>query len=85
MRYCQALTKNGIRCQAPPITGTSLCFWHTDPERAKQASSKGGLGNGKKLYEVHARIKDPYDLALFLEEAVGKVAEALGALEQGDK
>jgi len=76
---CHALNKHGERCHAPHLKGSGslYCYWHDNKERARSASSRGGVSKANKPFEVHTNIRDIYDLATFLEEATARVAEAL--------
>lgn len=80
---CHALNKQGERCHAPHLKGSLYCYWHDNKERARSASSKGGVSKAKKTFEIHTNIQDPYDVALFLEEATARATKALEAM--GDK
>lgn len=82
MTECRAITKKGKICKAPALVGTSYCFWHNDPEKAKLASSKGGRSRSIKPF---GDIRNPYDLALFLKEASARAAEALDAIEKEER
>lgn len=82
-KRCYAITKRGTRCGSTHQAGSLYCFWHGHPEAAKKASSKGGHARAKKTFEIHTNIRDPYDVALFLEAATARAAKALEAMQGG--
>jgi hypothetical protein len=71
---CEAMTRQGARCKAPPLTGGRFCFHH-DPEKAterRQARRKGGLvlHHGSADRErPEVRLREVSDVLALLEEA----------------
>src|SRR5271167_4598110 len=51
---CQAKTKAGRQCAAPPVRGCALCALHSDPNRAAELGRKGGVRN-RKVYDCEVR------------------------------
>src|SRR5271166_2320223 len=51
---CQAKTKAGRQCAAPPVRGKNYCSLHADPDRAAELGRKGGVCN-RKVYESEVR------------------------------
>ena len=50
---CQATTRAGRRCAAPPVRGQKYCALHSDPNRAAELGRKGGARN-RKVYDGEA-------------------------------
>ena len=71
---CEATTRQGARCKAPPLTGGRYCFHH-DPEKAverRQARRKGGLvlHHGSADRErPEVRLREAADVLALLETA----------------
>jgi len=76
---CQATTRTGEPCKAPPLHGDRFCFHHS-PERAKEradARRRGGLslhyGNAGKGEGPEASIREVGDVLRLLETAARDV------------
>ena len=76
---CEATTRTGEPCKAPPLHGDRFCFHHS-PERAKEradARRRGGLslhyGEGGKGERPEASIREVGDVLALLETAARDV------------
>jgi hypothetical protein len=73
---CQATTRAGRRCAAPPVRGHSYCALHSDRNRAAELGRKGGAGN-RKVYAGDAdKISVPEsagDVKRMLAEAMADI------------
>jgi len=72
-RACSHTHADGRPCGAPPLTGGSLCFWHSrdTSDEAREASRLGGLRRKREN-----TIAGAYDLA-----GLGDVASVRRVLE----
>ena len=66
---CQATTKAGRRCAAPPVRGQNYCALHSNPDRAAELGRKGGTRN-RKVYDGDGRV-------VSVPETVGDVKRML--------
>jgi len=80
-RLCQATTKSGRPCQAPPLAGSDFCFHH-DPAKAaerKAARSRGGKARHGRLinsipdHSEAASVQTPEDVLSILEREINTV------------
>jgi len=73
---CAAKTKQGRRCQAPPLAGSRFCAFHADPDRAAALGRKGGLKNRHYVGIDDVNIvppSTPEDVKALLSQAMADV------------
>jgi hypothetical protein len=52
---CKALTKQGNPCKAPATEG-GLCFFHANPDRARELGQMGGPQESAKDGRIHSAV-----------------------------
>jgi hypothetical protein len=72
-RACGQVHPDGRPCGAPPLTDSSLCYWH-DPDKSEEAAEARRLGGLRRKRE--RTIAGAYDLA-----GLGDVASVRRVLE----
>lgn len=76
MNTCSYIGKDGQKCKARPVKGTTLCYWHTPQLKQSNmlASSKGG--QNRRLQDVYGdtvKLNTPRDIQKFLSGVINAV------------
>ena len=71
---CEKIKDNGERCQSRAVDGSAFCFFHSDPEKLREATSLGGKqGKRKVLEESNLHFRSVDDVKLLLETTINEV------------
>lgn len=75
-KRCTALNVVGEACGAPPVEGTSLCYWHSEDPAVLAVMRKNG-GRRKILPKefVAADIKDIESILSIIQETIDELRQ----------
>ncbi len=75
---CEGRKSNGSACGAPPLSGKSVCFWHSDDKEVQMlAARKGGLMSRPRPLPPdtpNPQFGSLADIRVFMESITGSVA-----------
>jgi len=75
---CEKIKDNGERCQSKTVDGSDYCFFHSDSEKLRKATSKGGRqGKRNVVEESNLTLRSVDDVTLLLEATINEVRAGL--------